>query len=86
MWCLYRFTRSPESNRGLDANVRSFAQTIVEQAANRAIWVEATARVGGGIDVWFNLPVLPTDPTLAPAWQDQLRQHDLVAQRITSRA
>lgn len=87
MWCLYRFTRDVNVPRqeNLDGDVRALAQAIA-QLARGGIWVEATARAGGGIDVWFSLPVPPTDPVLAAAWREHLRERGLAARRITNRA
>jgi len=89
MWWLYRFTRETGAagTRVLDTDARAFAQAIVQETPNQAIWVEATARAAdGGIDVWFSLPALPTGPPLAPKWRDELRACGLAARRITNRA
>jgi len=88
MWCLYRFTRATKTVRSSDlgADICAFAQAIVQPPESEGIWITATACVGGGVDIWFSIPVLPTDPALAPLWQEQLRRRGLAAQRITNRA
>jgi len=88
MWCLYRFTRATKIGQlsDLDTDIHAFAQAIVQQPASKGVWIEATARVGGSVDIWFSMPILPTDPALAPLWLEQLQRHGLAARRITNRA
>jgi len=88
MWCLYRFTRAAKTDRSADlsADIYAFAQAIVQQPASAGIWIKATACVGGGVDIWFSIPVMPADPVLATLWQEQLHRHGLAAQRLTNRS
>jgi hypothetical protein len=91
MWCIYQLAfeagRSPDSPpRDLRATIETFAQSIVRHFDGTGCWIVATApATSGGVDVWFNLPKLPSDEAFAPHWRQQLCAFGLVGQRPANR-
>lgn len=88
MWCCYRFHLDPAATAGRELRTvtDAFAATIGRHFGGAATWTAASAAApDGGVEIWFGLPQLPTHEALAPLWQQQLRGHGLVAQRVPNR-
>lgn len=89
MWFVYRFARNTQTappSRELDADIAAFSNTVVQRFGQPATWVAASARApDGGIEVWYSLPQLPTDPVLKDFWAQCLSSYGLAGQRITNR-
>jgi hypothetical protein len=89
MWFVYRFARdvgaaATISAREIDPDVAEFSNCIVQQVQGR--WVAANARApDGGVEVWYNLPCLPSEPALKQAWAKCLSAYALTGKRITNR-
>jgi len=72
--------------RSLDQDVRTFFAAVVEQFAGEGHWMPATARArGGGVDVWFKLPVSPADANFSVVWAQLLQSSGLASQAISGR-
>lgn len=88
-WRLHRFTRAEgagDSARSLDQDVRTFFAAVVEQVAGEGHWMPATAPArGGGIDVWFKLPLAPADASFSTVWTRLLNSSGLKSQAISGR-
>jgi hypothetical protein len=90
MWFVYRFRRNTEASvppaRAINHDIAAFSDAIVRQVGQQARWVAPTARApDGGIEVWYNLPQLPSEPPLREAWANCLSTYALVGRRITNR-
>ena len=91
MWFVYRFTRSAQADRlppgrAIDHDIVAFSDSIVRNIGPQGRWVAASARApDGGIEVWYNLPQLPSESPLREAWAECLASHALTGRRITNR-
>jgi hypothetical protein len=89
VWRLHRFARADEhmdSPRSLDADVCTFFTAVVEQFSGVGHWMPATAPArGGGIDVWFKLPLAPADANFGLVWARLLASSRLKSQAISGR-
>ena len=89
MWFVYRFARDVAAaatvpTHTIDRDVAAFSNAIVQQVAGR--WVAASARAAdGGVEVWFNLPALPSAAELNQVWAKCLSTYALTGKRITNR-
>jgi hypothetical protein len=89
MWFVYRFARDVETAaaipaREIDRDVAEFSNCMVQQVAGR--WVAASARApDGGVEVWYNLPHLPSEAALKQIWAECLSVYALTGKRITNR-
>jgi len=92
MWCAYRFTLDAKDadavmQRDLDNAVHVFSEDIVQFFAGDGHWVASSARAhDGGLEVWYSIPREPSDNDFVELWQQRLRVHGLVAQRVTGRS
>lgn len=88
VWRLHRFMRAAaaDSTRCLDEDVRTFFAAVLDQFAGEGHWMPATAPArGGGVDVWFKLPVTPTDAHFGVVWARLLQASGLASQAISGR-
>jgi hypothetical protein len=89
IWRLHRFTRAAvaaDSARSLDEDVRAFFEAVVEQFAGEGYWMPAAAPArGGGVDVWFRLPVAPADANFSVVWARLLTPSGLASHAISGR-
>jgi hypothetical protein len=89
MWFVYRFARNAEAaatmpTGNIDQDVAAFSRSIMQQVEGR--WVAASARApDGGVEVWYNLELLPSEPALREIWSACLAVHALSGRRITNR-
>lgn len=89
MWFVYRFARNVEAaatrpTGDIDLDVAAFSRSIMQQVEGR--WVAASARApDGGVEVWYNLALLPSEPALREVWSASLAAHALSGRRITNR-
>ena len=88
-WRLHRFTRAAsamDSPRSLDEDVGGFFAAVIEQLAGEGYWMPATAPArGGGVDVWFKLPLAPADASFSAVWARLLDSSGLKSQAISGR-
>jgi len=88
-WRLHRFARADVAGdcaRILDEDVRTFFAAVVEQFAGQGHWMAATAPArGGGVDVWFRLPLAPADANFSQDWARLLASSGLKSQAISGR-
>jgi len=88
-WRLHRFTRADaaaDCGRSLDQDARAFFAAVVEQFAGEGHWMAATAPArGGGVDVWFRLPLAPADANFSLVWARLLASSGLKSQAISGR-
>jgi hypothetical protein len=89
-WRLHRFTRAggaaADPARGIDADVRAFFGAVIEHFAGEGRWSQATAPArGGGVDVWFRIPVAPADDNFRLVWSRLLASSGLASQAISGR-
>ncbi|HET7065610.1 MAG TPA: hypothetical protein VFI49_15155 [Rudaea sp.] len=87
-WRLHRFTRAgaADSARGVGEDVRVFFGAVIEHFAGEGCWMQATAPArGGGVDVWFRLPVAPADADFRLVWSRLLASSGLASQAISGR-
>jgi hypothetical protein len=89
VWRLHRFTRAGpgvDSSPSLDADVRAFFTAVVGQFGGAGHWTTATAPArGGGIDVWFRLPLALADANFSALWSRLLLSYGLTSQAISGR-
>jgi len=90
VWRLHRFTRADAAGvdpaRSLDADVCAFFSAVVEQFDGAGHWMPATAPArGGGIDVWFRLPLAPADANFGVVWARLLASSGLKSQATSGR-
>ena len=89
MWFVYRFARDVAAaatmpTHAIDRDVAAFSNAIVQQVEGS--WIAASARApDGGVEVWFNLPYLPSAAALTEVWAKCLSTYALTARRITNR-
>jgi len=88
-WRLHRFTRGDagaDPARSLDADICAFFIAVVEQFDGAGHWMPATAPArGGGVDVWFRLPLAPADPDFSAVWARLLAASGLASHAIKGR-
>jgi hypothetical protein len=88
-WRLHRFTRAGAAAgtaRSLGEDVRAFFGAVIEHFAGEGHWVQATAPArGGGVDVWFRLPVAPADANFGLIWSRLLTSSGLASQATSGR-
>ena len=88
MWCCYRlaFDDSATPGRDLSGAAAAFADSVIAHFAGNGSWVAASACASyGSVDVWFGMPVLPTDQLFSDIWRTQLRAHGLGGARVSNR-
>jgi len=89
VWRLHRFTRADsaaDSSSSIDADVYAFFSAVVDCLAGAGSWMPATAPArGGGIDVWFKLPLAPNDAAFSLVWNRLLNASGLKSQVISGR-
>jgi len=89
VWRLHRFTRADSaahSSSSLDADVDAFFSAVVDCVAGAGRWMPATAPArGGGIDVWFKIPLAPSDAAFGLVWTRLLNASGLKSQAISGR-
>jgi hypothetical protein len=89
VWRLHRFTRAGtgvDSPRSLDADVCVFFSAVIEEVSGEGRWMPATAPSrGGGVDVWFKLPLAPNDAAFGLVWTGLLDASGLKSQAISGR-
>jgi len=89
VWRLHRFTRADSAadcSSSLDADVYVFFSAVVDCLAGAGRWMPATAPArGGGIDVWFKLPLAPNDAAFSLVWTRLLNASGLKSQAISGR-
>ena len=89
VWRLHRFTRADaasDTSSSLDADVDAFFSAVVDRFAGAGHWMPATAPArGGGIDVWFKLPLAPNDAAFSLVWTHLLNASGLKSQAISGR-
>ncbi len=89
MWFVYRFARNAEAaatmpTGDIDQDVAAFSRSILQQVEGR--WVAASARApDGGVEIWYNLPQLPSHAVLKEVWAKCLGTYALSGRRITNR-
>jgi hypothetical protein len=89
VWRLHRFTRAgagTDSQRSLETDVCEFFSAIIEVFSGAGHWMPATAPArGGGVDVWFKLPLAPADAAFSLVWSRLLDASGLKSQAISGR-
>jgi hypothetical protein len=88
VWCCYRlvFEELAPPGRDIASTATAFADSVIAHFAGNGSWVAASAPVSdSSIDIWFSLPVLPTDQLFGEIWRAQMRAHGISGARVPNR-